>query len=129
MGRDEETEVHVAEALRLSPRDTTAYLWMFYAGIASNSLGRWEQAILWLRRSVEANRNIPNAHFALAAARAQLGRLNEAHSAVKSGLALDPAYAVSRLRTNLAARSDNPTFLARLEPVYDGMRKAGAPEE
>jgi TolB-like protein/class 3 adenylate cyclase len=129
IGRAEETEAHVAEALRLSPRDTMAYTWMFYAGIARSHLGQWGQAIQWFQRSIEANRNIPHAHFDLAAALAQLGRLEEAHSAVKTGLALDPAYAVSRLRTNLAARSDNPTFLARSEPIFDGMRKAGVPEE
>ena len=28
VGRAEETEAHVAEALRLSPRDTMAYIWM-----------------------------------------------------------------------------------------------------
>ena len=33
IGRAEETEAHVAEALRLSPRDTLAYVWMSYAGI------------------------------------------------------------------------------------------------
>ena len=34
VGRAEETETHIAEALRLSPRDTMAYIWMFYAGMA-----------------------------------------------------------------------------------------------
>ena len=35
IGRAEETEAHVAEALRLSPRgDTMAYLWMNVAGMA-----------------------------------------------------------------------------------------------
>jgi hypothetical protein len=72
---------------------------------------------------------LPNAHFALAAALAQLGRLEEAHSAVKTGLALDPAFAISRFRGNLAARSDNPTFLAQLEPILEGMRMAGIPEQ
>jgi tetratricopeptide (TPR) repeat protein len=127
--RAEETEAHVAEAMRLSPRDNMAYLWMTYIGVSSNQLGRWEQAIPWFRRSVEANRNLPHAHFGLAAALAQLGRLDEAHSAVKTGLALDPAYVISRLRTNLAARSDNPTFLARNEPYFEGLRKAGVPEQ
>ena len=127
--RDEETEAHVAEALRVSPRDTMAYLWMFIAGVARLHLGDWEQAVLWSRRSIEANRNYARAHFALAAALAQLGRLEEAHSAVKTGLALDPAFAISRLRTNLAARTGNPTYLARLEPGFDGMRKAGVPEQ
>jgi tetratricopeptide (TPR) repeat protein len=43
VGRAEETEVHVAEALRLSPRDTMAYTWMTYAGVASNQLGLWDR--------------------------------------------------------------------------------------
>ena len=39
IGRAEETETHIIEALRLSPRDTMAYLWMNYAGIAKIHLG------------------------------------------------------------------------------------------
>jgi TolB-like protein/class 3 adenylate cyclase len=39
VGRAEETEAHIAEALRLSPRDTLAYLWMNNVGIAKNQLG------------------------------------------------------------------------------------------
>jgi TolB-like protein/class 3 adenylate cyclase len=39
VGRTEETEAHIAEALRLSPRDTLAYLWMNNVGIAKNQLG------------------------------------------------------------------------------------------
>ena len=35
IGRPEETEAHVTEALRLSPRDTTAYVWMQFAGNAN----------------------------------------------------------------------------------------------
>ena len=44
IGRAEETEAHVAEALRLSPRDTQAYIWIHFAGIAKSYLGSWEQA-------------------------------------------------------------------------------------
>ena len=56
-------------------------------------------------------------------------QLHQAHSAVKAGLALNPAFAVSRLRANLTASSDNPAYLAQLELVFDGMCKAGVPEE
>jgi hypothetical protein len=66
--------------------------------------------------------------FNLAASLTQLGRLNEANSAVKSGLALNPAYSVSRVRGAWTARSDDPTYLDQLEPIFDGMRKAGIPE-
>ncbi len=128
IGRAEETEAHIAEALRLSPRDTMAYNWMNFAGIAKNSLGSYEQAVAWFRRAIEANRNHPHAHFVLGAALAQLGRLDEACSAVKAGLALNPTYAVSRARAAWTAMSDDPRYLASIEPVLEGMRKAGVPE-
>ena len=41
MGRAEETEAHIGEALRLSPRDTQAYAWMSAAGGAKLHLGSW----------------------------------------------------------------------------------------
>jgi hypothetical protein len=59
---------------------------------------------------------------------AHLGRLNEARSAAKAGLTLNPTYAVSRDRTVWTSVSDHPTFLAQLELCIEGMRKAGAPE-
>ena len=127
IGRAEETEAHIVEALRLSPRDTMGYGWMTNAGIAKLLLGSCEQAAAWCRRAIEANRNYPHPYFQLAAALAQLGRLDEAHSAVKAGLALNPAFAVSRARALWAAMSDDPTYLAQLEPILEGLRKAGVP--
>ena len=102
---------------------------MTYAGIAKNILGSYEQAIAWFRRSIEANRNYPVTYFWLAAGLAQLGRLDEAYSAVRGGLALNPTFAISHARALWAARSDDPTFLAQLEPILDGLRKAGVPTQ
>ena len=129
IGRAEETEAHVLEAFRLSPRDTMAYVWMTHTGIAKNHLGSYEQAVAWCRRAIEANRNHPTAWFQLASALAQLGRVEEAHSAVKTGLTLDPAFTISRLRAASTAISDDPTFLARTERILEGLRKAGVPEQ
>jgi TolB-like protein/class 3 adenylate cyclase len=128
-GRAEETEAHIAEALRLSPRDTLAYAWMTAAGIAKNNLGSYERAVAWCRRAIEANRNHPQAHFVLGRTLAQLGRLDEARSAVKAGLALNPAYSISRARAAWTAMSDDPTYLAQTERILEGLRKAGVPEE
>jgi TolB-like protein/class 3 adenylate cyclase len=128
IGRAEETEAHVAEALRLSPRDTHAYAWMTHVGQANNQLGSWEHAVAWSRRSIEANRNFPPAHFMLACALANLGRLHEARSPIQAGLTLNPAFAISRARALWTAQSDDPTYLAQLEPIFDGLRKAGLPE-
>ena len=128
VGRAEETEPHIAEALRLSPRDPGAFAWMSYAGMSKNVPGSYEQAVAWFRRSIEANPNFPHAFFHLASALAHLGRLNEARSATKAGLTLNPTYAVSRDRAVWTNVSDHPTFLAQLELCIEGMRKAGAPE-
>ena len=73
LGRFEEAEDHVREALRLSPRDPFVYHWDFIAGVANFYLGREEQAIGWLRRSIEANRTYPLSHFYLAAVFVCLG--------------------------------------------------------
>jgi tetratricopeptide (TPR) repeat protein len=129
IGRAEETEAYIAEALRLSPRDTLAYIWMNMAALAKLHLGSYEQAVAWFRRSKEANRNYSSAYFNMAAALAHLGRLDEGRSAVQAGLALNPAYTVSRVRAAWMARSADPTFLAEIEPIFEGMRKAGLPEQ
>ena len=126
IGRGEETETHVHEALRLSPGDTFVYFWMTFAGVAKLQLGRDEEAVSWFRRGIETNQNFPPAHFYLAAALAHLGQLDEAQAAVKAGLALDPAFTLSRFRAGAA--SDNQTYLEQRERVIQGMREAGAPE-
>jgi TolB-like protein/class 3 adenylate cyclase len=129
IGRAEETEAHIVEALRLSPRDTFASSWMHMAGAAKNQLESWEAAVVWFRRSIEANRNYPYPHFVLGAALAQLGRLDEARSAVKAGFTLNPSFTLSSARALWTAFSDHPTYLAQIEPTLDGLRKAGLPEE
>jgi tetratricopeptide (TPR) repeat protein len=127
IGRAKETEAHIVEALRLSPRDTIAYNWMSYAGIAKNYLGLYDQAIPWFRRAIEANRNFAHPHFVLGVALA-LGRLDEARSSVRTGLALNPTFTISRGRAAWSAMSDDPAHLAQLERLLEGLRRAGAPE-
>jgi tetratricopeptide (TPR) repeat protein len=119
LGRAEETEAHVRETFRLSPRNTFIYLWMVYIGVADLLLGRDEGAVTWLQRSIDNNPN--------AAALAHCGKLEDARSAAKAGLALDPAFTIAHFRTGAA--SDNPTYLVQRERISNGMRKAGVPEE
>jgi hypothetical protein len=57
LGQAEDTETHVQEALRLSRHDTFVYWWCAIAGLAKLSLGKEEEAVAWLRRSIETNRN------------------------------------------------------------------------
>jgi TolB-like protein/class 3 adenylate cyclase len=126
MGRGAETEAYLNEALRLSPRDTFAHRWFGIVGLSKLQISADTEALGWFRRSIEANRNNPLAHFWLATALALLGSLEEARAAAKEGLALDPTFTISRYRKGVY--SDNPIYLAKRERFYEGMRMAGVPE-
>ena len=127
LGQAEETEAHIQRALRLSPRDTHAYLWCMFAGLAKFYLGKEEETVAWMRRSIEANRNFPSSYFILAAALARLGRLPEARSEAQAGLAINPTFTVSRFRANASVYE--PIAAGEWERFIDGLRKAGVPEE
>jgi TolB-like protein/tetratricopeptide (TPR) repeat protein len=126
LGRGRETEAHVHQALRLSPRDTYAFVWTSFVGRAKFWHGADAEAIVWLRRSLEANRNYPNGHFYLAAVLAQVGELDEARAAAQAGLALNPSFSIRRYRTSTP--SSHPVYLAGRERVIEGLRMAGVPE-
>jgi TolB-like protein/Flp pilus assembly protein TadD len=127
LGRGAETEAHINEAFRLSPRDTMAHRWLVWVGLARAHLGADAEAVVWLRRGLDANRNYSVAHFALAAVLAGLGELDEARAAVQAGLALDPSFTIRRYRDATNARSDNPTYRAGCDRAIEGMRLAGVP--
>ena len=65
-------------------------------GLAKAQLGADAEAVVWLRRGLDANRNYSVAHFDLAAALARLGELDEARATVQAGLALDPSFTIRR---------------------------------
>ena len=91
-------------------------------------LGDDEDAVKSFRRAIELNPNFALMHFFLAAALANLGKLEEAQVATQAGLTLDPAFTIRRFRLG-GPVSDNPVFLRQRERVTDMMRKAGVPEQ
>lgn len=111
----------------MSPRDARIPQWLNQAGLAKSYLGEYEAAVGWLRKSIDANRNTHWAYFFLAASLAHLGRLDEARTEVKAGLAVNPKFTVKRFRAGV--ESNNVVFLAQRERVAEGMRMAGVPEE
>ncbi len=126
LGRAEEAEAHIAEAMRLSPRDSGVNVFYAILGLAKLMLGKDEEALAWLRKSVESNRSSPLAIFTYAAALALVGRIEEARAQVQAGLAIAPEFTIRRYR--LGGVSDNPTYCQQRERVIDGLRRAGAPE-
>ncbi|WOH60136.1 winged helix-turn-helix domain-containing protein [Bradyrhizobium sp. BWC-3-1] len=128
LGRVEEVEGHIQEALRLSPRDIRAFLWFMFVGMTKFTINADFEALAWLRRSIEANPNQALSHFHLAGVLAVVGDLTEARSSAEAGLALDPDFTIRRYRINAFFLSDNSGWLARRDQFYEGMHLAGVPE-
>ena len=126
LGRDEETEAHVNEALRISPHDNFAFWWMNWVGFSNIRLNKFADAASWFRRAIENNRNYSWPHFGLASALVQLGDLEAARAAVQQSLLLDPNITVSRLRTKML--SINPALDEKNERFLSSMLRAGMPE-
>jgi TolB-like protein/class 3 adenylate cyclase len=126
MGRAAETEAHLSQAFRLSPRDIFAHRWFSIIGLSKLHISADVEAADWFHRSIETNRNYPLAHFWLATALALLGSMDQARAAVKAGLALDQNFTVRRYRNG--AYTDDPTYLAERKRVIQGMSLAGVPE-
>ena len=125
-GHPEETESHEREALRVSPHDSEAGVWVAYIALAKLYLGDYEEALSLYRRAKELNPNYATGRFIMAAVLVELGRLDEARAEVQAGLALNPGFNIRRYRAGV--QSDNPAYLKRRERIIEDMRKAGVPE-
>jgi TolB-like protein/Flp pilus assembly protein TadD len=126
IGRGSESEDHFHQAFRLSPRDLKFFRWLHLLGVVKLILGAEDEAIEWLRRSLEVNPNFPIVHFQLAAALALVGSVEEAQAAALAGFALDPGFTIRR--TKGLSLSRDPTFRAGSKRIREGMLMAGIPE-
>jgi TolB-like protein/tetratricopeptide (TPR) repeat protein len=127
LGRAAETEAHVAQAIRLSPRDPSLDVWYAYIGTADLHLERLDRAVDHLRMATNINPKNAVCYFHLAAALALADRQAEAADACLAGQQLLPHFTIARWRVE--ARGDNLIYLAGRERICGGMRKAGVPEK
>ena len=121
---------YAEKAIRISPRDPLLYIFDNFRGIAYFLLKNDGKAIEVLRRSVAVSpRPRPQAY--LVASLALDGRDAEAREALAQYLSFDDGRpkTVSQWRPQVRAYSDNPAFLASFGWLYEGLRKAGMPEE
>ncbi len=66
-------------------------------------------------------------YFLLAAALANLGRTDDARAEARAGLAVNPAFSISRIRAT--GSPDTPVAVAAWARFVAGLREAGVPEE
>jgi adenylate cyclase len=119
LGRFEQAKSDLREAMRLSPRDPKIGIWQMQVGSAELEQGHYDASIDELHRAIESgNRSyIPYAN--LAAAYALEGKMDESKSSVAEARRLNRSLTVKWA----IAHSPN------LPNLFDGLRKAGLPEE
>jgi adenylate cyclase len=134
LGQFEKVLEYSDKAIRLSPHDPQLENWYRLRVAAYFGLKQYDRTIEWSRRAIAIKANNQWAYFNLIAALALTGREAEAHEALQSYLASVPSgpktIAAWKEAVAPVARADSPPrYLETLDRIYEGLRKAGVPEE
>jgi TolB-like protein len=119
LGQFGEAKSDAQQAMRLSPRDPLIGLSHIRLGDAELGLGHFDAAIDEYLNATDSGFRPFYAYTNLAAAYALKGKMDEAKTALAEARRLNPKLPVKWM----IARTPN------LPPVFEGLRKAGLPEE
>ena len=117
--RFEEAKSDIQQAMLLSPRDPAMSQWFNLRADTELGLGRFDEALEDVKKAVDGGYRNIYSYINLAAAHAFKGELDEAKAAIAEARRLKPDLSVK--------------WLVKHKPVlqfaFDGLRKAGLPEE
>ena len=120
-GEPEEAVRSVQQAMRLSPHYPPSFI--LYLGHAYYSMGKYEEAIAALRKSLTGNPEALGCNLLLAVIYSDLGHTEEAEAQVAEVLRISPRVTVEHLGDCLAFKDK-----ALAERYLDALHKAGLPE-
>ncbi len=128
LGRPDRALELADKAIRLSPRDPHLRVLYHMKGWAFFMKRQDDQAIEWLWR---AEGGTVFTELILAAALALTGQQADAHATLKRYLAVNgiTSTTIAQLRKQQLSLADNSTWVAYNERLFEGLRKAGMPEE
>lgn len=127
LGRFEDALATFRQAERYDTPAISRWTWLLGAGWVSLLLGRDEQALDWLQRSIAITPASGRSHLLLAVAYQRLGRPDDARTALAKALELRPGTTA----LNVAPPADNtsPAFLAVSDQLIRTMVEIGLPEQ
>ncbi len=126
LGRFEDALATFIQADRYDTPEVSRWTWLLGAGWANMMMGRDEEALPWLQRSIAITPATGRSHFLLAAAYQRLGRPDEARAAIAQTLALRP----NSTARNIAPPQKNtsPRYQQAGEQIIRAGVAAGLPE-
>lgn len=125
-GRFEDALATFKQADRFDTPQVSRWTWMIGAGWANLMMGRAEDAVPWLLKSIAITSASGRTHMLLAAAYHQLGKTDEAKAAMEKGLALRPGSTVRNVPP--PTENSSPVYIEAAERIIKSMAAAGLPE-
>ena len=133
LGEFDKSIEYFDKAIRASPYDPSLQYWYGDKASANFGLKRYDQAIELARRAIAINPNyVQYVHTTLVAALALTDHDAEAREALQRYLALPstgPLKTIAAWKAFYSEQRGDPRFVERNERLYDGLHKAGMPEE
>jgi adenylate cyclase len=137
LGQPDKSIEYFDKAIRMSLYDPALLYWYGLKAWANFGLKKYDQAIDWARRAIAINPNyIPYTHVILVAALALTDHDAEAREALQRYLALPSSGPLGTIaawkahyKSEVSEQHGDPRFFEINERTYDGLRKAGMPEE
>jgi DNA-binding winged helix-turn-helix (wHTH) protein/tetratricopeptide (TPR) repeat protein len=126
LGRFEDALATFKQADQFDTPQISRWTWLLGAGWASMLMGRNEEALPWLQRSIAITPGTGRTHLVLAAAYQLMGRTDEARAAVAKAMELRPGSTAGNVL--LPTRNANPAFLEASERILRAEVEAGLPE-
>jgi DNA-binding winged helix-turn-helix (wHTH) protein/tetratricopeptide (TPR) repeat protein len=125
-GRFEDALATFKQADRFDTPQVSRWTWMIGAGWAYMLMGRAEDAVPWLLKSIAITAASGRTHMLLAAAYQQMGKTDEARAAMEKGRELRPGSTVGNVPT--PKKNSSPTYIEASERILQLMVAAGLPE-
>jgi tetratricopeptide (TPR) repeat protein len=119
LSRFEQAKADALRAMRLSPLDPYIGIFRMVTAIADVGLGQVDAAIDEFRQTIDSGYRTYFVYAGLAAAYADAGKMDEAKAALAEARRLNPKLTVKWLIDHNS----------NLSVLFDGVRKAGLPEE
>ncbi|MBW7967857.1 winged helix-turn-helix domain-containing protein [Bradyrhizobium sp. BR 10289] len=127
LGRFDDALATFQQADRYDTPPASRWTWLLGAGMTYALMGRFEEALPWLQRSIAITPGTGRSHFLLAAAYQKSGRSEEARAAMQEGLRLRPG--TTKLNVSPPMKNASPLCLAAWERVVQAEVDAGLPEQ
>jgi DNA-binding winged helix-turn-helix (wHTH) protein/tetratricopeptide (TPR) repeat protein len=126
LGRFEDALATFKQADRYDTPEVSRWTWLLGAGVSYLMMGRDEEALLWLQRSIAITPASGRSLILLAAAYQRLGRTDEAKTALTQGLKLRPGSTVSNI--GIPTKNVSAAYMEARGRIEQALIAAGLPE-